>query len=65
MDPGVNGDAHDSRSNSSFKSANEEAVLEGPAHKSDREMSDHGSKSKWQNEETGGSGFFIFFRNEL
>jgi len=31
MDPGACGDADESRSNSSFKRAIEEAVLEGPA----------------------------------
>jgi len=32
-DPGAIGDADESRSNSSFESANEGAVMEGPAHK--------------------------------
>jgi len=33
MDPGAIGDADESRSDSSFKSANEGAMLERPAHK--------------------------------
>ena len=33
MDPGASGDANESRSDISLKSANEGAVLEVPAHK--------------------------------